>query len=46
MIKIKSDIDTSNFDKFEEEESWQSTNNSNKINLQNHFVGYTYKQDC
>ncbi|CAD8140690.1 unnamed protein product [Paramecium pentaurelia] len=41
---VRSELDTSNFDKYEEEEPWiikGSQNNKKEMN----FVGYTYKQE-
>lgn len=41
---IRSELDTSNFDKYEEEDPWISkSGKQNKKEMT--FVGYTYKQD-
>lgn len=43
--KVKSDLDVSNFDKFEEEEPWVSAENSKRNkNRQTNFPGYTFKK--
>ena len=41
---IRSELDTSNFDKYEEEEPWINKNQKT-TKKEMTFVGYTYKQD-
>jgi serine/threonine kinase 38 len=45
--ELKSEIDTSNFDKFDEEEPWyiEDQNKSRKQRKDINFIGYTFKRD-
>jgi len=44
--ELKSDIDTSNFDHFEEEEPWYVEDPKNRKSRKNaNFIGYTFKRD-
>ncbi len=44
--EVKSDIDTSNFDKFEEEDSWQGEEKTKRNRKQDiPFIGYTFKRE-
>ena len=47
--KITSEVDTSNFDKYDEEEPWIPDDKGKPMNRaikkELNFIGYTYKQD-
>lgn len=46
--ELKSDIDTTNFDKYEEEEPWipeDKPKNGKKSRKEVQFIGYTFKRD-
>jgi len=45
--ELKSEVDTSNFDQFEEEEPWyiEDTTKARKVRKNANFIGYTFKRD-
>lgn len=43
---ITSELDTSNFDKYEEDEPWISKGGAKSTKKEMTFIGYTYKMDA